>query len=156
MKNTTGSRSFTSWILILLNSILGIGAVISGAMLFVAPDGRLLQMSTDAVQGTPFPDFLIPGLILFTFMGLLPIFVGYSLIKRPAWNGINMLNPFNRYHWAWTASLTSGLVLLIWIATETLLIGYEFILQPIMAAWGILIILLTLLPNVRRFYGPKA
>jgi hypothetical protein len=74
MKNTLGSRPFTSWILILLNFILGIGAVIGGAMLFVAPDGRLLQMSTDALKGTLFSDFLIPGLILFAFMGLLPVF----------------------------------------------------------------------------------
>lgn len=89
------------------------------------------------------------------FYGTPSRFLGYSLMKRPAWNGINMLNPFNRYHWVWTASLTSGLILLIWIATETLLIGYESILQPIMAAWGILIILLTLLPNVRRLYERK-
>ena len=152
----TGSRNVTLWILIVLMFILGVGAIISGAMLFLTPDGHLMQMPVDPLKGTPFPDYLIPGIILFIFVGLYPIFVSYSLIKRPTWDGIDIFNPFKSFHWAWTASLASGLILLIWIIIETLLIGYESFLQPLMAVWGILIIVLTLLPNVKRYYKSKA
>ena len=156
MENRTESRTATLWILIVLMFILGVAAIISGLMLFLAPDGHLMRMSVDALKGTPFPDYLIPGIILFLFMGLYPIFVGYSLMKRPTWNGVDIINPFKSFHWAWTASLASGLILLIWIITETLLIGYESFLQPLMAVWGILIIIITLLPNVKRYYKSKA
>ena len=152
MGDRTASRPITLWILIVLMFILGFAAIVSGPMLFLAPDGSLMQMSVDALKGTPFSDYLIPGIILFIFMGLYPIFVGISLIKRPKSNFLNSLNPFKGYHWAWTASLASGLILLIWIITETLFIGYESFLQPLMAGWGILILVLTLLQNVRRYY----
>ena len=152
MNDKKESRPATLWILIVLMFILGIAAIISGPMLFLAPDGSIMQMSVDALQETPFPDYLIPGIILFVFMGLYPIFVGISLIKRPNWNFMNFINPFKSFHWAWTTSLASGLILLIWIITETLFIGYESFLQPLMAGWGLLIIIFTMLPNVKRYY----
>ena len=63
-----------------------------------------------------------------------------------------MINPARKMHWAWTASWAAGVITLIWISVETILLGYISFLQPIIAAYGILIIALTLLPPTRKYY----
>jgi len=149
---TSKGRPFSAWLLIILVFFLAIGAIISGPMLFLSPDGSYLQMSTDVLKNTPFSNYLIPGIILFVFIGLFPLLVGVGLAKI-AWQAMNFLNPFKKYHWGWTGSLAVGAILLIWIIVETVLIGYMSALQPIMGAWGVVILLLTLLPNVRKYYS---
>jgi|WetSurMetagenome_2_1015567.scaffolds.fasta_scaffold791452_1 hypothetical protein len=146
-------RPIAAWLLIALLLFIGLGALISGAMLFIAPDGHLMQWSTADLVGTPFSNYLIPGMILFTFIGLFPVFVGYSLLKRPSWTWPNVLNPSKDKHWAWTAAWAAGVIMLIWIAVETLLLGYISFLQPVTGVYGAVIILLTLLPKVRKYYS---
>ncbi len=126
--------------------------MISGAMLFVAPDGHLMQWSTDQLAGTPFTNYLIPGIILFICVGIFPAFVGYGLLKRPAWSWPNMINPVKKMHWAWTASWAAGVIMIIWIGVETALLGYISFLQPFIAVYGIMIIFLTLVPSMHRYY----
>jgi len=151
MANSGNKRPASAWILILLVLILGIMAVISGAMLFLAPDGSLMGMSADVLEKSPFNDYLFPGLVLFVFNGIFPIITGIGLVKT-GWKWLETLNPFKQYQWAWTGSLAAGIILLIWIITETLLLGYISFLQPVMAVWGLVILLLTLLPGVRGYY----
>ena len=148
-------RPLAGWALILLTFILAIGGIISGPMLFLAPDGRLMQWTVDQLAGSPFPDYLIPGIILFLFVGVFPFIVGLGLARK-IWGALNRLNPFKGYRWAWTGSLGVGIILLIWIITETAMLGYISFLQPLMAAWGILILLFTLLPRVRGYYRNPA
>ncbi len=155
MAVTTGSkarRPFLTWVLIILMLVLGIGAVVSGPMLFLAPDGSLMQLPMEELAGTPFSDYLIPGIILFVCNGLFPLFVVIGLVWRPAWRWPDAINPFKNYHWSWTASLAAGVILLIWIITETVMMGYISFLQPVMGAWGMLIVGLTVLPPVQRTY----
>ena len=152
MNKTSSPHPVTAWVLIVLLFFIGIGALISGAMLFVAPDGHLMQWSTNDLVGTPFSNYLIPGIILFVFVGIFPVFVGYGLLKCPAWNWPDSINPTKKMHWAWTASWAAGVIMLIWISVETILLGYISFLQPLIAVYGVVIILLTFLPNVRRYY----
>ncbi len=152
MQESTWSHPLPVWVLIALLFFIGVGAVISGAMLFSAPDGRLLQMSAEILAGTLFSNYLIPGLILFLFVGVFPIFTGYSLLRQPPWAWPDVLNPFKTIRWAWTASWTAGVIMLIWIAVETLLLGLISFLQPVIAVYGAIIILLTLLPTTRKHY----
>jgi hypothetical protein len=152
MRHQTSSFPFITWILIILLFFLGLGGLVSGALLFSAPDGSLIGMPKTYLEGSPFPDFLVPGIILFLFVGVYQVFVGYGLLKRPAWQWPEKINPLRRYHWAWTASWAAGVILLIWIAVETVLLGYISLLQPIILVWGIVLIVLTLLPATRRCY----
>jgi hypothetical protein len=152
MNKNTNRHPVMAWILIVLLFFIGVAALISGAMLFTAPDGHLMQWSTDDLEGTPFSSYLIPGIILFIFIGIYPIFAGYSLLKRPAWSWPDLINPAKNMHWAWTLSWVAGVIMLIWISVETILLGYISFLQPFIAVYGIVIILLTLLPTVRRYY----
>jgi len=152
MNKTVKFRPVVAWVLIVLLFFIGIGALISGAMLFAAPDGHLMKWSTDDLAGTPFSNYLIPGIILFLFVGAFPLFVAYGLLKQPSWSWPNMINPMKKMHWAWTASWAAGVIMLIWITVETALLGYLSFLQPVIAVYGIVIIVLTMLPEVRRYY----
>ena len=105
MKNNTNTRPFTVWLLIILQILLGLGALGGGGTLMLAPDGRLIQMPVTLLKDTPFTDYLIPGALLFTFVGLYPMAVAYSLWRRPAWRWPDMLNPFKGIHWAWVGSM---------------------------------------------------
>jgi hypothetical protein len=145
-------RPVIAWILSVLILFLGIAALISGPMLFLSPDGSFMQMSTDVLKGSPFPDYLIPGIILFLFMGVFPLIVGVGLLKT-GWRGLYTLNPFTRRQWAWTGSIAVGVILLIWIITETVLLGYVSFLQPVMGMWGLTILLFTALPGVRKYHA---
>jgi hypothetical protein len=121
-------------------------------MLFLDPSGRLMQWSVEDLQGTPFADYLIPGIVLFVFIGVYPIFVGYSLISKPAWRWPEAVNPATKHHWAWAASWSVGIIMLIWIIVETALLGLISFLQPVIAVWALAIVLLAFLPGVRRHY----
>jgi hypothetical protein len=151
IQESPGSRPAIVWILICLLLVIGIGALISGAMLFIAPDGHLLGFPPDILEGSPFSSFLIPGIVLFIFLGMFPVFTAYSLLKKPGWRWTVAFNPYGNYHWAWSASWASGVIIWIWIAVETILLGYISFLQPVIAIWATVIIVLTILPPVRLY-----
>ncbi len=153
MTSKRETRPFTLWLLIALTFAMGIAAGISGPLLFLAPDGHLMQWTTDMLKGTPFTDFFVPGLILFILVGLFSIFTAVALLRQPEWPAPNALNPWKKLHWAWAASLAAGVIILGWVIIETLLVGYISFLQPVIAIWGALILLLTLLPSVRARYA---
>jgi hypothetical protein len=152
MKKSNTASPFVAQILIFLLVFIGVGALISGPMLFLAPDGHLMKLSVDMLQGTPFTNFLIPGLVLFLFVGIFPILVSYGLLRQPSWQWAEAINVCKKYHWSWTAAWAAGVIMLIWIIVETSLLGYVSFLQPVITVWGVAIITLTLLPNVRRYY----
>ncbi len=152
-KNPVKPRPFGAWASIVLLFLVGIGALISGAMLFLAPDGHLMQWTTDELAGTPFTSYLVPGIVLFTFIGIFPIFVGLGLLKWLPWTWPEVINPFKRMHWAWTGQWAAGVIMLIWIGVETALLGLVSFLQPVIIVYGAILILLALLPGVRRYYS---
>ena len=86
-------------------------------------------VSTEWLEGTPFRDYLIPSIILFVAVG------GSSLVAA--------LAVFRRALWARPAALGAGVILLIWIAVQLALIGYQLWLQPAFFAIGLLVLLLS-------------
>lgn len=138
-------------LLILLNAFLGISALIPGGAFIIAPDGHLLQMPISVLKNSPFSDFRLPGLLLFVFIGIYPVFVAFSLWKRPTWLWPDIVNPFKHFHWSWAGSLAAGVILIVWILTEVQFMSVAF-LHVFYFALGILILLVTLLRNVRAYY----
>jgi hypothetical protein len=65
-----------------LEVFLGIGALGGGGQFVVAPDGHLIGMSTRLLAGTPFHDFLVPGLVLFLVLGVAPLLAAAAAIAR--------------------------------------------------------------------------
>ncbi len=155
MEKTDGPAPFAAKLLIFLLFFLGIGAIASGAMLFAAPDGRFLGMTVDLLEGSPFRDYLIPGIILFLAVGVFQLLTAYGLMTRSRWRWPDALNPVKFQHWAWTASWAAGVIMIIWIAVETALLGYVSFLQPLIFVWALVLIILTFLPGVRRYYRVK-
>ncbi|MBC8161160.1 MAG: hypothetical protein H7Z42_08060 [Roseiflexaceae bacterium] len=145
-------RTRIVWALIILQFLLGLGAALGGGLLVLAPDGHFLQMPLDMLRTTPFATFLLPGILLFTMVGLYPLAVAYSLFARPAWSWPDRINPFKTIEWAWAASLAAGVVVIVWICVQMILLGAVAFAHVLYLGWGIAIIVLTLAPTVRQSY----
>ncbi len=145
------ARPLSGWILIALHFLLSVGALFGGGAFILGPDGHLIQMPISHLDKSPFSDFIIPGLILFTLLGVYPLVVAYSLWKKPGWRWPDLINPFQQIHWSWAASLATGVIVLIWIAVEVLWVPFG-IVHVLFFLWGAAILILTLLPEVRKFY----
>jgi hypothetical protein len=146
-----GKRPLALWLLMLLLLFQGISATPAGLMLVLDPSGGLLQMPVEMLAGTPFPNYLIPGLILCVVLGLGAFFVLACLFFLPDWGWAARLNPVKGQHWTWTAAALFGLALMIWITVQVLMIGLGSVLQPLYFGVGLAILLLTLAPSVRRY-----
>ncbi|MCC6410320.1 MAG: hypothetical protein IT270_01600, partial [Saprospiraceae bacterium] len=93
-------------------------------------------------------DFLIPGLLLLVFVGLLSLLVVYGLLARPDWPLFEKLNVYPDRHWAWTFTLYTGFSLGIWINVQLLMLDAHSALQPSYGLVALAILVLTLLPGV--------
>jgi hypothetical protein len=139
------------YLLCLLHLVLGISAFAGGASLMLAPDGSLLDIKQSWLQHTPFSNYFIPGLLLFLLNGIFPLLVFFGLIFKPDWEIFDRFNIYKDKHGAWTYSLISGIIVLIWIIIQQLMTAY-FWLQPLIAAIGLLIIIITMMPGVIKYY----
>lgn len=60
---------------LVLEGILGAAAIYAGISFITTPDGSGMQMPVSWLDKTPFADYFVPGLILVTVNGLLPLAV---------------------------------------------------------------------------------
>ena len=139
-------------ILICLLGFLSVGAVIGGGALMISPYGNLLQMPVSMLGSSPFNNYLIPGFILFFFLGIIPGLLVFALIRKPEYKICEALNLFNDMHWAWTFSIYVALALIIWIQVEMIMLNIVMWLQTFYMGFAIVMILITLLPQVRNEY----
>ena len=145
-------RPFPINVLLFLLLFLFLGALFGGGMLALDPSGELLQIPVTILENSPFNNFLIPGLILFTVFGILPALIFYSLLKRPQWTWVNVLNVYSDMYWAWTFTLYVGFALIIWISVQTLIINSVHFVHTGYVLLGISIVCIALLPPVRQHY----
>jgi len=144
---------FMLWPLILFILFLGLGGLYGGIAMLINPNtGGPLQL-TEILPLLPVSDFILPDLFLLFVMGLAPLLLIYGLIVHPNWKWTKVLSHWSGHHWAWTGTLVLGIILAIWLFVQGLLIGFKWPIQYITAIDGFLIILIMLLPGVRRFYA---
>lgn len=126
------------YLLMLVLLFQGLSGVAGGIGLISDPSGSTIKIPVEWLQGSPFNDYLIPGIILFTVLGIFPLAVLFGL-----WIGRS---------WSWFAALLVGLALIVWILVEILIIGYqpEPPLQLIYGIVGVIILVLVLLPSVKK------
>lgn len=144
-------RPFSLYLLLIPHIFLSLGAVYGGIFLILKPDGSALGMNPEWLDHSPFTNYLIPGLILFTLVGLFPLFTVAGLLLKPGWKWANALNIYPNRHWAWAYSLYSGVIVIIWITVQLIWTQY-FWLQAVMIITGLLIIILTLMPSVIKHF----
>jgi len=145
-------RPFPINVLLFLLLILFLGALSGGMALVLDTSGGLLQIPVTILENSPFNNFLIPGLFLFTVFGVLPALIFYSLLKRPQWTWVNVLNVYSDMYWAWTFTLYIGFVLIIWISVQTLIINFVLFVHTGYVLLGLSIVCIALLPSVRQHY----
>jgi hypothetical protein len=114
-----------------LEIFLGIGALFGGIQFILAPDGHLLGVPVSMLAGTPFHSFLLPGLLLFTFVGVGPMVAAAITARRGA------IGPL--------AALAVGLTLMGWITVEMVIFAgltslfwaFYLVLGTVIAAVGL-------------------
>lgn len=140
------------YLLTLLLGILALGALYGGLQLMLDPSGKSLKMPLERVGNGPFPNYRIPGLVLFLLLGVAPGLVCVALWLKPDWPQADIFNIYTDRHWAWTYSLYTGIALILWIDFQIYWVGYKMLLQTVFAFIGVAIVMLTLLPSVQRYY----
>jgi len=122
--------------------IQALGAIGGGVGLVQDPVENI-GMPLSMLDGSPFSDFLVPGLILLIVVGLPPLVAVYGLAGRRRWG-------------RWFA-IVAGAGLVIWIITEVVLLGYlpgtGLGLQIGMGLLGVLILVMALVRPTRRYLG---
>lgn len=135
-----------------LISVLGIGAVFGGGILIISPSGKLFGMPLYLLDNSPFASFLIPGVILFCIIGIAPLTIVYSLIKRPNVKALEVLNFYPDMFWAWSFSIYIAFALIIWIQVEMTFVQSVHWSHTLYVFWAMAIIFFALLPQVRNSY----
>ena len=107
-----------------LQAINGLSALLGGYMLITDPSGQSLDLNVEWLQTTPFPNYLIPGIVLFLLIGVTNVW-GMWLI-------------FNRNKKRAAVGTLFGFFLMAWIIAQVIWIGYKDFLQPLYFASGLL------------------
>jgi len=107
----------------ILQLFVALGALVAGAMFIFEPSGRLLQAPLAMLKGTPFSNYLLPGIILFCVNGLGQAAAGILTLRRDARAGI--------------IGGVFGLGLTIWLFVQVTLIGGGYLIQNVFFAIGI-------------------
>jgi hypothetical protein len=139
-------------VLLALLVFLGLGALGGGAVLIVSPNGELFGMPVSILEHSPFRSFLVPGIILFCVLGLVPSGLVVALLRKPDWRLAEQTNLFRDMHWAWTYSMYVAFALIIWIQVEMVFLQAVHWLHTLYMALALAIIIVALLPEVRRLY----
>jgi len=140
------------YILIILLGFLALGAIFGGGALIISPSGELLRMPLSNLGTSPFKDFLIPGIILFSILGVIPVILIFALLKKPKCKFCESLNLFNDMHWAWSFCIYVSFALIIWIQVEMIFLKTVMWLQAFYMFYALIMIFVLLLPQLRNLY----
>lgn len=102
-------------------TLVGVSAAAAGIELMWSPGGTM-GLSVALLRDSPFSDYFIPGLFLFTVNGVASLIVAMMAFQNQRFTGI--------------ATLFIGAFMIVWIVFEVYWIGWTNWLQPAMIAVG--------------------
>lgn len=141
--------------IIVLELVLAVLGFASGITFLHDPSGSTHGMDTSMLAATPISSFTPVGLFFVACYGILPCLAIYGLWRLPRWRVTDVFNIWTGQKWAWTATVSIGVILIVWIGVEVALIGSPTglprFLQVAMALFGVILIALAMLPQVRRY-----
>jgi uncharacterized membrane protein len=104
-------------LLIALHGFIAAGALPAGAMFVLDPSsGGALEAKQSWLEGSPFGDFLVPGLFLFGMIG-----VG---------NALAAVGQVRRHELAAYVSMGCGLVLATWLVIQATIVPFNWAFHP--------------------------
>jgi len=112
-------------------ALVALGAIPAGLALILKPDGSILHMPTDILQGSPFKDFLIPGIFMLGVNGLGSLAGAVLCFIHSRYSAIS--------------GLILGIGLVVWITVQLLTTGLISWMQPVYFSIGLVEIILGLL-----------
>ena len=140
-------------IFLIVLGFLALGAIGGGIVLIISPTGELIGMPLSEFKNIPFSSFLIPGIILFSVLGVIPLLLIIALLKKPESKIAEQINIFKDMHWSWTYSIYIAFSLIGWIHIELIFLqGVVHWLHTFYMFYAILIIIIALLPQMRYLY----
>lgn len=139
-------------ILLLLLGFLGAGALFGGGVLIASPSGQLIGMPLSMLDYSPFTNFLIPGIILFVVLGLVPGGLVVALLTTPESKLAESVNFYPDMHWSWTGSIYVAFALIIWIQVEMVFLRAVDWLHTVYMFLAVAILFVALLPAIRTLY----
>jgi hypothetical protein len=142
---------FRNFLLGLL-AFLGLGALFGGGDLILSPSGELIHMPISMIKDSPFPNFLIPAIFLFTVLGLSPCLVIFALLKKPKSRIAQRLNIYKDMHWTWSFSVYIGLILIVWLQLEMMFIHSVHWSPTFYMFLAVAILIVAILHQVRNLY----
>ena len=119
--------------------LLGLGAIAGGIALMAKPDGSVMQFDVALLSGSPFADFMIPGLILGLLFGVGSFVVAAMGLAR--WP----IAPF--------LAFAIGCAQMIWIVVELAIIQKLSFLHPMCFAIGLVIAASAVVWGWPTFHG---
>ena len=121
----------------IIQSIVAVSAIPAGFLMILQPDGTKLGIPIEILGDSPFGDFFIPGLLLFTVIGL--------------GQGFAAVSSFMQLIFYRTFGFILGIALVIWIIVQVYFINPIHFLQVIYFIIGITEVVLSLyLLNKKR------
>lgn len=113
-----------------LVTFVAISALVGGYGLIAAPNGSLLGLPVEWLDNTIFNNYRVPGLILFSILGIWPALVCFGL--------------FQDKRWAKRGSISVGVLLVLWIGIQIGMIGLV-VWPPLQFFYGLIGAVITFL-----------
>jgi hypothetical protein len=129
-----------------------LGAIGGGGVLIISPSGELIGMPLSMLKSSPFNNFLVPGIILFSVLGIVPILLIAALLKKPQSILAERFNFCRDMHWSWTFTIYIAFILISWIQIQMVFLSAVHWLHTFYVFFALAIILTALLPQVRKEY----
>jgi hypothetical protein len=115
-----------------------VSGLLGGVALVADPSGALVSIPQEWLEGSPFPDYRIPGVLLLVVLGIVPCGVAWGLSSRQPW--------------ALGAAFYVGAALVVWIVVEVSIIGYHR-QPPLQLTYGLLGLGIMALATTARARG---
>ena len=112
-----------------MTCFIALSSMISGLMMMSNPEGDVYNLPLSLLNGTPFNDYLVPGLLLTLIVGNVNLHAVFLNVEQ---------HPY-RYNWA----MAGGFIIIAWIIVQVLLINMVNWLHFIYFFVGIFIILIS-------------
>ena len=123
--NSGFKARFIGYSLGILQAFIGVTAAAGGFGLITDPSGAKMKISLEWLNGSPFVDYFIPGLVLL-------IGIGFG-------NVLASITSFVRNKFAAHLAIALGLFLALYLAIEVIVVGLRNLSQPIYFILGLIV-----------------